>query len=144
MLIHMIPEQVSQNWDFFAPVIEASLPPAILEMSDTMAIVLASILTEDLIIWVYVGDEDDQVKFILSTTTWADPVTGQKMLMVYTFTGIRDVVHSELIDAIDTLKRFAEANEMISIIAYTTDNTIVDVFKRLGYFANYTLLEIPV
>lgn len=142
MLIHMMPEQVSNQWSFFAPTIGSSLPPTVEHNQEGMTNILYSVLKEDLDVWIYT--EDDQAMFVLTTCVRQDPITKQKDLLIYSLTGIREMNEKGWNDAYKTLSKFARSRDCKGIIAYTADPKISNYIKSRGGEADFTLIQMEV
>lgn len=142
MLIQVLPEQVSAKWEFFAPMIGKSLPPMQAKSVKGMSNILASVLREDLSVWIY--EEDDNAYFILSTTVQKDNVSNKKFLLIYSLTGIREIKPRMWQEAYKTISRYAKSRGCESVIAYADDQKIVDFVESEGAKTDFTLIEMEI
>lgn len=140
MLIHVQPDKVGEHWDFFADVIGDSLPPNIYLNGEGMSMVLSSALLEKLHVWVY-EDGDGKAVFVMSTTVLEDPVTGQKNLLIYSFTSLRKIEPSMWEESFETLRKFAKAQGAVGIIAYTENDRIANYVQSLGARTSNRLIQ---
>lgn len=140
----MQPEQVSKRWGFFAPVIGKALPPTVSKTIQGMSNVLRAILLEKLSVWVYVT-QDAEVVFIMTTCFVSDPVTLQKNLMIYTFTGVRQWGRGMWEETYDILKKEARTRNARGIIAYTYNDKIAEHLEEVsGAKTSSTLIQLEV
>lgn len=142
MLVRVTPEQVSELWDFFAEVIEVSLPPVVAHTVQGMGRILYAVLAERLHVWYY--DDDGDANFVMTTTVWVDPITEVRSLLVYSFTAIYQVTPSIWEETLDGLRSHAKAMNCSSIVAFVANDTIVKFMERQGAKTDYTLIELEV
>jgi len=143
MLIHVQPDKVSEYWDFFAGVFEQSLPPIVLSSDRGISALLQAILLEVVQVWVYENKEKG-VMYIATTVPYIDPVFGTRSLMIYTFTSVRELSKTVMLDSYETLKKFAKANDFDNIIAFTENKGIIKIVNSLGGITKNTVVELPV
>lgn len=129
MLVQMIPEQVSKEWEFYAPLIARSLPPMIATTLMGMASILRAILMEDLIVWNYYDDEDDLI-FVMTTSVSQDNITMHRDLLIYSMSSVQHVRIKHFEDTFKTLKKYAIHFRCINIIAYTENEKIARYLKE--------------
>lgn len=143
LLLKILPEQVSERWEVFAPLIEKSLPPTVTNRRLRMSNVLRSILTEDLVVWVFY-DQQRQERYVVTTIVRTDEVTLGKDLLIYSFTGLGQVTPDEVMEGIEVLKKYAKDNGCKTIIAYSADDRVVQFLENQGASANYKLIQMEV
>lgn len=131
MLVPLVPEQVSKQWDFFAPIIAASLPPQIAFSFKGMSNVLRAILVEDMVVWAYYNDEDD-LEFVMTTTVVDDKVTYIRSLLIYSFASVGHVRKSYMREVFDTLSKYCKAVKCDSVIAYSNKEPINKFLETMG------------
>lgn len=137
----MLPEVVSDNWGFFAPLIEKSLPPVITNRSTRMANVLKSILTEELVVWSYY-DKHENLKYVTTTQVREDPIVLAKDLLIYTFSSLGAVNTTEAYNGFEVLKKFARSRDCGSMIAYVIDPRIVQFLTSQGINMKSKVMQI--
>ena len=142
MLVETRPEFVSDNWDFFAEALGKSLAPTIRNTTQGMSAVLKSILKGNLKVWMY--DNDGFNNFILSTVVREDPVTKQRVLLIYSLTAFFQIKPNAWKDAFRTLKKEAKAYGCESVIAYSANQKILDYMESQGANVSFTLIEMEV
>ena len=142
-LLKMLPEQVSNNWDFLAPYLELSMPPMVMQRRARMANVLRAVLVEDLIVWGF-WDKDKNLKYVLSTVVQTDKVSLVKDLLIYSFTSVDGQIglhHLKI--GIEILQKYAKNLDCLSILAYVDEPTIKAALERMGGKSNFNLIQIP-
>lgn len=143
LLLRILPEQVSQLWDKFAPLIEKSLPPTVTNRRQRMANVLRSILMDDLVVWVYFNSEGRE-RYVTTTLVRTDKVTLGKDLLIYSFTSLGQITPEQAMNGVEVLKKYARGNDCKSIIAYSADERVVEFLESKGASANYKLIQMEV
>lgn len=139
----MLPEQVSADWNTFAPLIEISLPPVVFDRRLRMSNVLRSILMEELEVWVYY-DIPVQTKYVLSTLIRTDPVSLGKDLLIYSFSSLGQMREEEFKNGLEKLKKYARANDCDAITAFVEDSRIEKFLVSQGAKNDYSLIQIEV
>lgn len=142
MLVEMRPDFVSNNWDFFSEAIGKSLAPTISNTVQGMSKILKAILLGKMKVWCY--DNDGYNNFCLSTVVREDEVTGQKSLLIYSLTAFFQIKPDAWKKAFDTLKKEAKAQGCQSVIAYSSNQKIIDYVTREGAKTSFTLIEMEV
>jgi len=142
LLQRMLPEQVSNNWEFFAPVLERSLPPLVINGRQRMANVLRSILMDELVVWLY-GNKQE-LRYVISTVERVDPVSLTKDLLIYTFTGFGNVKSVDLTEGFELLSRFGKSRGCLSVVAYVDEPGILRLLERLGAKTNFNLVQMEI
>lgn len=132
MLIKYLPEQVSDNWNILAPYIASSLPPITSRSLDGMSNVLRSILFGDLTLWIYFDGKNEDAKaiYVVTTIPIVERVTLERSLLIYSFTGVRDVQPEHWAEGLKTLRKEAKGKDCNSIIAYTADERIANFLNE--------------
>ena len=143
MLVKLIPEQVSDNWDILAPYFADSLPPIVKYTREGMANILRAVLFEDLHVFIYYN-EDDEAQYIVSACIQSDVVVLQRRLVVYTVSAVRDMNAKLWEDGLDSLKKFARSENCHSIVAYSANEQITKFLGSRGANTKYTLIDIEV
>ena len=143
MLLMMLPEQVSNQWETIRPAIEASLPAGIEVTEEYMTNILQSILRGNMQCWILVNGVE--VCAIGVTAIFSDP-GGCLNLFIYSLYGYKPAPLHLWSDAIDTLKKWANAKGCTEIVAYSdSDNKFVIMLaERLGGDISRVLVRIPI
>lgn len=142
LLQRMLPEQVADHWNFFAPVIEKSLPPTVVNGRQRMANVLRSVLLDELVVWSYGSKEE--LKYVISTVERVDPVSLTKDLLIYSFTGLGHVLPRDLTEGFRLLSRFGKSRGCLSIVAYVDEPRVRKFLESQGAKADFTLIQMEV
>jgi len=143
LLLKMLPEQVSDSWEKFAPLIEKSLPPVVADRRKRMSNVLRAILKEELIVWVYY-DSNENERYVTTTQIRTDEISLSKNLLIYSLTGLGKVNPTEITNGIKTLKRYAKGNGCNTIIGYVNDLGIMRLLEQQGADAEFAFLQLEV
>lgn len=144
LLLKILPEQVSDKWEVFAPLIELSLPPTVYNRRLRMANVLRSVLVGELQVWIYI-DEQKNERFIMSTVEQLDRVSLSKSLLIYSFTSlVGQLKPIELERSFEKLKTYAKSIKCQSIIAYVDDVRVKKFLESNGAKANFSLIQMEI
>lgn len=142
LLTRLIPEEVSSNWEKFAPIIDLSLPPTVINSRLKMANILRSILLEDLVVWL--GSRNQEELFILTTQIREDKISLTKNLLIYSFTALKTLTKKEVMEGFLLLNKYAKAMKCESIIAYVENERIIKFFESINAETSYTLTQMKV
>lgn len=140
MLIKLLPNQVSENWEPIKTAILKSLPPG--SESTKTEQILQSFLNEEIQCWFYY-DKNEILRSILTTYIIDDKITGDKNLFIFTLFGI-DISKSDWLWGLKTLVKYAKGQNCNSILAYTKVQSIIDFTKKVGGNSDFTLLNLPI
>lgn len=144
MLLRLIPEQVSEGWSLFAPLIQSTLPPGVMGSDAALSNALRAILAEEAEAWLEIGPEGQPRVFLL-TTLMTDKVAGGNMLVIYTIHLLGGALDRESwIDGIETLKSYARSKGCGSIISHVINEQFLRFLNGLGIKAESHLITIPV
>lgn len=142
LLLRMLPEQVSDKWDIFAPLIEKSLPPTVVNGRRRMANVLRSILMDELVVWVYQNHSGTEVKYVVTTLERVEPVSLTKDLLIYSFTGLGVASPADVQDGFSKLAKYAKSRNCLSMVAYANEKRIIDFLVANGAKADFSFIQI--
>lgn len=143
MLIKLLPEQVTRQWNEVKDMIEVSLPPIVGSQSDRMGNILRAILLEELIVWMSVDKEDSAIEGLLITTRLEDKISGTSSLLIYCIYGYGSMEKQSWLEGAETLKKYAISMNCNRIIGYTDVRSLIDLTIRLGGEARYTFISLP-
>ena len=141
MLLRLLPEQVSRQWEQLWPSIEFTLPEPVPQQAGTR--ILQAILAGIMTCWVVVDEGDMNAVIVTSFVT--DPA-GTRSLLIYSLYGY-DMVKTELWkSSLHGLRRWAESKGCTEIIAYTDkDNVaVLRLAKAMGGTADRVVVSIPI
>lgn len=139
----MLPEQVSENWDKFAPALERSLPPIVYDRRLRMSNVLFSVLKEELEVWVYY-DEKNRERYVVSTYIRTDPISFSKDFLIYSFTSLGEMVPKHFEQGLAVLSKYARSNDCECITAFVQDKRIAKFLKTQGADISFNLAQLEV
>lgn len=141
MLIRLLPEQVSNNWDKLAPLISVGLSAEVGFSRQGMANVLRSILAEDLVCWAY--EDSGHFIFLLLTQVKQDIITLDRQLLIWSLSSIRNITNSMLKRAFVTLSKYAKHNKCRSVIGYVNDDRLIRLYREeFNADTDYTFVEV--
>lgn len=141
MLIRLLPEQVSKNWNKLAPLISAGLNPTVKYSRQGMVNVLRAVLMEKLVCWIY--SKDSKFMFIVCTHIQVDEVTLDKRLIIWSLSSLRDLNAAMLKDAFLSISLFARKEGCRTLVGYAADERLVNMCEReLGMSAEFKFVEV--
>lgn len=143
MLIRLMPEQVSSEWERFIIPINEILPAPYQNNHKNLTKVLAAILKEQLMVWAYYTEEGEQhvMQGMVLTTMHEDVVMDTQYLFIYGLYAKGDTTMDMIRDGMTTLTTYARANGCSGIQAYTNKKSIVEAWKSWGGDASMVLIE---
>jgi len=130
MLYKLQPKKVEAGWDTIAPLILKSLPPISANVFDVGFRILKSVMLDKSQVWAYMT-KDKPVAIVL-TSVQEDPVLGLKSLLIYALHTLDNIPIADWQNGIEAIQRFAGSRECANVVAFVTDDRLVDVSERLG------------
>jgi len=134
MVIKMLPQQVSNSWEYIRHGIEAT-KPAMLKLTDEgYRNILKNLLVGNLQCWAIVepSEEDSFYGFFL-TTIAEDYVSGTRFLNVYDLFSFKPFKPGTFEECVAVGVEFAKANKCSTITAYSDIPTIISLAKKCGF-----------
>lgn len=144
MLIRLIPDQVEERWERFAPAIARALPPTVSGTKRAMVNILEAILLEKLVVWIITDEDQERIFGIVTTKLDYEEVSKTRNLLIYTFTSFGETHYTQMKDAIKTLKKYAVSENCTYIEAYTANERLMNFLEETGFYNNYNLMELEV
>jgi len=146
MLIKLLPENVTRNWDIIKPAIERGLVPIAEEGLDKMNKILESLLAGVIECWVQTKETEEGTKIhsIATTQVLHDYVSDTKSLLIYSIYNFRPMQDDDWVENYYTLKKYAVGRGCRKIIAYSKEPAIIQLIQRLGGESELTFLTLPV
>lgn len=139
MLLKVLPEQVSKEWEAIWPAIQSTLPYEVPPAGVTKA--LEAFMSELLQCWFVV--EGDEICAICTTTIFSDPC-GRRSLLIYSLFGYKPMQTEKWRDAMGDLKKWASAKKCEDIIAYTQNPAIIRLVNQMGGDTSTAMVTIKV
>jgi len=143
MLLRMLPDQISSQWDDIWPSIEVLM----LEQSRTekgKSNILQAMLSGEMHCWLLKDDDNDDMLALASTCFFYDP-SGRKSLFIYTLWGYDKPITLKLwAEAFETLQDWAAFNGCDSVMAHTSNMKLIRLVTHLGGKAEDTLIYLDV
>lgn len=145
MLIKMLPEQITSNWKWLGPAVIGALPPVAPYLGvDTSINILTALSTGKLQMWAVCREDAKSVNAVLTTQIVEDFATKSNFLLLYTLYGIEKMLMEDFTDGLQALKTFARTNKCTQIIAYTVNDKVIDLAKRLGGSVDWKIISFGV
>lgn len=143
MLLRLTQSQVSENWDIILAAIKKSFPPTQVFDDNTSERLLKSVFDNKLVVWVYIRDKE--VVTIVTTTISEDFCTGQKSLLIFSATSVKELTQSEWANGIAFLRVHARSIGCSNIIAYTKIDSLAKVLAvKVGADTDNILIKMEV
>lgn len=142
MLVKLFPEQVGEYWNFLMPAIRDSLPPTA-DPDSMMSNVLEGLLQGLLHCWI-VTNENCDIKAVCTTTFSFDVGTGTKNLIIYSLYWFTQLGKNEILEGIEILSTFAQANNCKRVCAYSCSPQVIKAAKMLNGNVNYRYITFEV
>ena len=144
MLTKLLPDQIAKLWDIIRYAIEQSLPPIVGEHPDKMNRLLSSMLSGKVEVWASYTKEERKFEGIVVTQLLYDDASNTKNLLIYCLYGYVDVNTDSWKEGWEALNKYAKSLGCHSIMAYSTNQFIVDIVKKLDGSTSYTFLSFDV
>ena len=145
MILRLLPEQISEQWDIIKPTIEESLHSAC-EDVDTNE-VLTSLLNASSQCWVSSRKADNGgniIEGIIITVITRNLFGEGRSLLIYSLFGYSMDTKEAWRGGAEALALFARSNGCSRITAYTDVPSLIKLAENLGGTANQRLISIPV
>lgn len=130
MLVKLLPEQISKYWEYIKLALEETIGQRELSKSNRLNNILEALISDTMQCWWYVRDE--RVLAIVITLLTADMTTRAKGLRIYSLFGFEDLDLSIYSDGFETLREFARAKNCTYIDAFTDNDTLISIGKRVS------------
>jgi hypothetical protein len=113
---------------------------------ENMKVILANMLSGNIHVWVIYENEDGKelVKTLIITSFIYDPVTFTKNLLVYNIYGYSFAVMDLWKDALESLRKFAQAERCNKIVGYSCLPQVKTLVEKLGGNCNTFLVQLEV
>ena len=146
MLIKLLPENITKNWDTIKYAIEHSLPPMAGEGIDKMNRIFEALLAGSLECWAAYRYEESGVKIfgIATTQLLYEPNSDVYNLLIYSTYSFRLVSEEEWLDSYNTLAEYARSLNCKGLIAYTKEARVLEIVEKIGGTAETRFLSLPI
>lgn len=131
MLVQMLPEQISEHWDYIKFTIQESVPKELLVGTPQLNNVLEALLAGYAHTWFYITDEG-KVKGCCITVINTDLIIKEKALRIYSAYASETMNMSEWKECYQTIVSFARSKKCTEIDAITTLSGVVSLAKSFG------------
>ncbi len=143
MLVKLLPDQVSNNWDTIGYAIESSLPPIAGESDEKMNNILMALLDGRMECWVSLNS-DDRISAVTSTRIMEDDVTRTRSLLLYSIFTFDWADEDTWIEGLETLVKYARGKNCTRITGYTEFDSMIKRAREMGGEARYMFVAWPV
>lgn len=144
MITKLLPDQISRLWDVIKYAIEESLPPIAGEHPDKMNRLLSSMLTGTTEVWVSYTQPERKFESIIVTQQLYDNASNTKNLLIYCHYSYEVISPSSWKEGLETLLQYAKEIGCSNIVAYSANQRINELARRLGANTDYTFISIGV
>jgi len=141
MLIRLSQEQIGENWDIIRAAIRSSAMPSADTNRDKMNNILKSLLIGRAVCWLD-GNKDQPTTLVITSIT-IEEISGTKNLLIYCAHGFRQATSEDYVKMISTIGRYAKSVKCDNVIAYIWNPRILELLRKYGAEANYTLVVFP-
>jgi hypothetical protein len=134
MLVKLLPENVTDNWEVVKEAIRKSLPPFAIDTPDKMTRILESIVLGQLEVWVYYEFEDEKlsIKNITTTSIITDAESQTKNLLIYSTYSFGHTQIEDWQAGLTDLAQYAKSNDCAAITAFTRDAHVLKFLESVG------------
>lgn len=121
-----------------------SLPPSIGRTKRGMVNILEAVLLGNLTVWIVTDEDQEDVIAVVTTKVQFEEVSKTRDLLIYSFTSFGDMSLNFWNEAYETLEKYAVSQNCQNILAYTTNEEIIDFFNRKGAKTDNRLIQMEV
>ncbi len=145
MLVRLLSENISDNWDVIRYSLSESIPPTIALNETVLNNILIALLAGEMHCWVSYKDwKNGEIEGVMTTQIIVDLASKTKNLLIYSAFAYNTTNKRTWIEGLEAVNRFADVFGCESIIGYTKAPEIIKVINLLGGDTSYTVLTIPV
>ena len=146
MLLQLTPEQISRRWNDISAAFMQCLPPDIPPTDEVMNNILRSLIDGSAQCWAGVGSINGKMVVcgLMLTKIEVEYVTGTRSLYIFTLYAYNHISDQLYLEGMETVRKFAKANNCSKVTALTSSGRVVDIAKQLGGKADYTLVTLEV
>jgi len=144
MLLKLLPDQVAKYWHDVSLAIERSLPPVVGEHPDKMNRILERLLTGEMQCWAaYRKNEEIQFIGFVVTTVTTDYCSMTRNLLLYCICGFEKTNLQDWKEGYIALVKYGHAMQCNRIVAYTKQENLINLAKRMGGEVDYRFISVP-
>ena len=140
MLVKMLPDQISDNWEILSYGIQQALHPITYQSPKRMTNILESLLSQEMDLWLSV--KEDKIQGLIVTSLIYESNSDVKDLLIYCLYGFRNLSSKQIIEGMSTLKKYAASKGCKRITAYSNIESVIKIMKKFGS-VEYSYLTIP-
>ena len=142
MLLRLLPEQISEQWDKIKDAIMKTFPRS--EDKIDMNAVLMDLLNGGMQCWVSCRKEDNVIEGLVTTQVVEDHHGGGKSLLIYSLFGYQMDTKGVWEEGFKTLSIFAKGESCWRITYFTNVNSLIRFAEGRGGNADQRFVSIPI
>ena len=127
----LTPAQIAENWDVLREGFFSAMPSNTVGYESVRQTAMLDLAAQDFAqVWVAL-DQGKPIAYAY-TIFHVDPVVRSKNLLVYAFFTLTRTKVNIWKDGVDTLLKFAKANGCLSVMAFTEEQSVVNMVRSVG------------
>lgn len=142
MLLKMLPDQVADQWETIWPAIEIALPTSD-SVGSAKTSILKSMMSGEMDCWIMKSESNDDIYALATTCLFHNP-SGSRSLFIYSLYGFRQIPFEMWTASFETLIRWASSKGCSEVLAYTSNEKLISLARRLGGNTSNVLVTLPV
>ena len=146
MLNKLLPNQISAYWDSLKHGLEQSCPSDSFVDGESLNKCLIALMSGNLQAWFATTRVDNKIEYHgnLITKILTDDITGRKSLLLVSLYLFKQAPQEIWIDAFETLRKFAVANDCKKITAYTTNPAVLKRATQFNFNTDWSILSLEI
>jgi len=137
--IKISPEQVMQYWDYIKDCIAESLPPYVLENSDSLLKIQEHLLIGSMECWL--GIQGAETYAVAITQVVRDEAAGTLNLLIFSLNVLYQKSQHAWREGLEILKIYGRSKNCTNIVAYTNQPVVKDLVRLLGGNSDWSFLK---
>jgi hypothetical protein len=134
-------QRIAELWQVIKSAIRSSALPTADTNDEKMKNILRSLLSGEAVCWY--DNSGGTLSTIIITTITIENISETKNLLIYCAHAFRKQSAKEYVEMVEAIGDYARAHKCDNIIAYVWNQKIVELFKKYGADAKYTLIVHP-
>jgi len=136
-------EEIKKYWPKFEHLIKENLPPTSLGLKVDTDEMFEKLMRDEMHLWIFANTKGDVIGF-LTTSFTIEVGFDFKSLIVYSAIATEAIDEDEWRSALVSLKDFSKKYECKRILAYTTNERVIEIVNMLGGRTDYHLVTLEV
>lgn len=139
MLVKTMPSVVSRSWTLLREVIRRNSMPLAKLDNEKLDEIFQKLLSDRLTCWY--GCDEDKIHTVILTELLEEPSTKTKNMLIFTISIIDKVQPDEYVSMLETLRRYAKANNCVNVFCYSANPKLTKMFETYGADTSYNLVK---